>query len=158
MTSANAAAFVGESKVHPVGVRVYVDEQVGKLQSAGLEEDVSIAANLSRDAKIQFYRGLTLLSVPALYGESFGLYAVEALACGVPLVQPDHAAFHELVQSTGGGVLVPPEDDAAYDHALLNLVLDSGKNQALGAAGRAAVLERYSVENMAEGVLAVLHS
>ncbi|GIT04653.1 MAG: hypothetical protein CM1200mP29_00640 [Verrucomicrobiota bacterium] len=54
--------------------------------------------NLDRDAKLAFYRGLTVLSVPALYGEAFGLYVVEAMASGVPVVAPNKASFPELIE------------------------------------------------------------
>jgi hypothetical protein len=60
---------------------------------------VAFFPNLSRAEKIDFLQGLTVFSVPALYGEAFGLYLIEALAAGVPVVQPRHAAFPELVAS-----------------------------------------------------------
>jgi len=138
--------------------RSYIDEQAVKIRSAGLEKDVVMFTNLSRAEKIDFYRGLSLLSVPAMYGESFGLYVIEALACGVPVVQPDHAAFRELLQATGGGILVPPNEERAYDRALLDLALDRERNFAVGAAGRDASREKFSVETMAEGVLKILKS
>jgi glycosyltransferase involved in cell wall biosynthesis len=141
-----------------VADRGYIDEQAAKVQAAGLADDVVFFTNLSRAKKIDFYRGLSLVSVPAMYGESFGLYVIEALACGVPLVQPDHAAFRELLHATGGGILVLPNDEAAYDRALLDLALDREKNLAMGAAGRDASREKFSVETMAEGVLAVFKS
>lgn len=153
----------GEFRLHVGGAmtaadRAYIDEQAEKLRAAGLAEDSVFHANLSRAQKIDFFRNLSVLSVPAMYGESFGLYVVEALACGVPVVQPDHAAFRELLEVTGGGLLVPPHDEPAYDRALLDLALDRDRNLAMGAAGRDVVLERFSVKEMAKGVLLVLQS
>src|SRR5688572_30671322 len=69
--------------------------------------------NVSLSEKQEFYRGLSVLSVPALYGEAFGLYVIEALASGVPVVQPSVAAFPELLKKTGGGLLCEPNDPGA---------------------------------------------
>jgi glycosyltransferase involved in cell wall biosynthesis len=53
--------------------------------------------------------------VPTSYREPKGLYVLEALANGVPVVQPKHGSFPELIEATGGGLLVNPEDP--QDHA-----------------------------------------
>jgi glycosyltransferase involved in cell wall biosynthesis len=69
---------------------------------------VEFCPNLDRPAKLAFLHSLTVFSVPALYGEAFGLYVIEALAAGVPVVQPRTAAFPELLEATGGGLLCDP--------------------------------------------------
>ena len=131
----------------------FVTEQKHLLERAGYADRVRFRPNLGRDEKIAFLQGLSVLSVPATYGESFGMYVVEALACGVPVVQPDHAAFPELLEATGGGVLTPPDDPDALAEALTALLSDPERNLALGRSGRDRVLTRFSVERMAEEVL-----
>src|SRR5438876_33858 len=83
-----------------------------------------------------FLQGLSAFSVPATYGESFGLYVIEALAAGVPVVQPNHAAFPELIEATGGGVLCEPDDPHALAAALAELLRDPAAARAIGARGR----------------------
>ena len=61
----------------------------------------------------QLLAQLHLLSVPTVYREPKGLYVLESLAAGVPVVQPNHGAFPELLAATGGGRLVPPQQPEA---------------------------------------------
>ena len=75
-----------------------------RLEKQNLLADVEFHPNLDRGAKLDFLRRLSIFSVPALYGEAFGLYIIEAMAAGVPVVQPRTAAFPELVSATGGGM------------------------------------------------------
>ncbi|MGD0537004.1 MAG: glycosyltransferase family 4 protein [Verrucomicrobiota bacterium] len=129
-----------------------------QLGAAGFLGDVEFHPNLNRVQKIAFLRSLTVFSVPALYGEAFGLYLLEALAAGVPVVQPRHAAFPEVVAATGGGVLCEPGDVAALAGAIEQLLLDPERRQSLGGAGRRAIHERFGIEQMGEGMLAVLRA
>ena len=135
----------------------YVARLTQKLAAAGLAERVRWHPNISRDEKIQFLQGLTALSVPAIYGESFGLYVIEALAAGVPVVQPRHAVFPELLAQTGGGLLYDPLTPAALAATLETLLADPQAAFALGAQGQRTVFERFSVEAMAKGVEEVLN-
>lgn len=128
------------------------------LQLAGCADGVTFSPNLSREEKIEFLRGLSVFSTPATYGESFGMYVVEAMACGVPVVQPDHAAFPELVQETGGGLLCAPDDPEALAEGLSALLLDPDTNRRLGDTGRRNVLERFGVARMADEVVAAYAS
>ena len=65
---------------------------------------------LDREEKIAFLRRLDVLSVPATYDEPKGMFLLEAMACGVPVVQPRRGGFTEIVEKTGGGLLVEPDD------------------------------------------------
>ena len=96
-----------------------------------------------------------MLSVPATYGESFGLYVIEAMAAGVPVVQPRHGAFPEIIAATGGGVLYEPADPDALASAIEDTLLDPQRAQELGERGRQAVHAHFSVAKMAENVLTV---
>jgi len=134
----------------------YIRAQQAKLSAAGIADSAEWLPNLSRAGKIEFLRGLTVLSVPATYGESFGLYLIEALACSVPVVQPREAAFPEVVEATGGGLLCEPRNPKSLSEALETLLLDPARARALGEQGRAVVLREYSAERMAERVEEVL--
>ena len=120
-----------------------------RLDAAGLSGRVTWSPNISREEKISFLRGLSLFSVPATYAEAFGLYVVEAMACGVPVVQPESAAFPELIAAGGGGMLVPPGDPVALARAWSKLLADPARRTALGGAGRAAAESHFSSAAMA---------
>ena len=124
-----------------------------RLQAAGLLGDVEFHPNLDRASKVAMLRSLSVFSVPALYGEAFGLYVIEALAAGVPVVQPRVAAFPELLEATGGGVLCAPGDARALAAAVEELLLDPARARALGEAGQRAVFERFSAEAMAQATV-----
>ena len=134
----------------------YVAQLRAKLETAGLADRVQWHPNLSFEDKLAFFTDLSLFSVPATYGEAFGLYVIEAMAAAVPVVQPRHAAFPELIEATGGGLLCKPDD--ALDLALKWEQLLGNEPQRAGMAlhGREAVLSRHSAQSMAAAMEAVL--
>ncbi len=131
----------------------FVDSLRQRLQASGLLGDVEFHPNLARARKLAMLRSLAVFSVPALYGEAFGLYVIEALAAGVPVVQPRTAAFPELLEATGGGVLCAAGDAQALAEAIEELLLNPARARALGEAGRRAVTERFSAEAMARAMV-----
>lgn len=136
------------------GARTGADERfvsmlAQKIASQGQQASVDWLPNLDRAAKAEFLRNLSVFSVPATYGEAFGLYVIEAQASGVPVVQPRHGAFPEVVAATGGGVLCEPDNPAALAVALRALLLDPTHARQLGTAGRAAIQKAFAIEVMA---------
>lgn len=138
------------------GDRAYVEKQKGRLRDAGLLGEATFLPNLDRDAKLAFYRGLTVLSVPALYGESFGLYVVEAMASGVPVVAPDDASFPELIEQNQAGTLCAKGDPQALADAIGQLLLDREHLAKCAAAGRQAAVQTFNIERMAGAFVARL--
>ncbi|SRR6266542_571411 len=131
----------------------FVAEQRRKLARAGVLEEVRFFPNVDRAGKIAFYEGLTLFSTPALYGEAFGLYILEALAAGVPVVQPRHASFPELLEATGGGVLCEPGDPKALADAIEGLLREPARARQHAQQGCEAVHKEFGIERMAENVV-----
>jgi glycosyltransferase involved in cell wall biosynthesis len=133
--------------------RAFVDTLRERLRAAGVIGDVEFHPNLDHAAKLEFLRSLSVFSVPALYGEAFGLYVIEAMAAGVPVVQPPVAAFPELIEATGGGVLCADTGHQALAEAIEELLMDPARARALGEAGRRAVFERFSAGSMAQAMV-----
>lgn len=102
-----------------------------------------------------FLRTLSVLSVPTKRPEAYGMYVLEALASGVPVVAPRHGGVVELVEETGGGLLVEPNDPAALAEALAALLLDPEKARAMAERGRRAVAEKFDARRTARDVVAV---
>jgi glycosyltransferase involved in cell wall biosynthesis len=134
----------------------FVREQKDRLAAAGLADAAEFRPNVDRARKIELLRGLSVFSVPATYGESFGLYVIEALASGVPVVEPRHGGFPEVVSATGGGLLCAPDDPQALADALGSILEDDPRREELGVRGQKAVRERFNVQRMAADFLAAL--
>lgn len=154
---------LGSTRLHLCGAatpndRHYVDQQHRRLADAGLTDRVLIETNVSAADKAHLLRGMSVLSVPATYGESFGLYVLEANACGVPVVEPDHAGLAEVIALTGGGILCEPNDPASLADKIAELLDDPARRQQLGQAGRAAVLERFTSDHMAGNIASALET
>lgn len=132
---------------------VYVESLRKRLEESGYGGGAEFLPNLGRDEKVEFLMGLTVFSVPAVYSEAFGLYVLEALAAGVPVVQPRHAAFPEVVEATGGGRLFEAGNAESLAVALEELLLDRAEARRLGAAGRDAVFAKYGMEHLASACL-----
>jgi glycosyltransferase involved in cell wall biosynthesis len=110
---------------------------------------------VTRDEKLGFLAGLDLLAAPTAFDEPKGLYALEALASGVPVVAHRRGIFPELLAATGGGVLVPPEQPGALAAALIELLSDPERRERLGRTGRGAVHARFSDDAMAAATVAI---
>jgi glycosyltransferase involved in cell wall biosynthesis len=132
---------------------IVVKEMRTKLAAAGCIGEVAFFPNLSRAEKLDFLSTLTVFSVPAGYGEAFGLYLIEAMAAGVPVVQPRVAAFPEIVEATGGGVLCEAHNAEALSEAIEQLLLDERRTRNLGEAGRKAVFENFTADAMAREMM-----
>lgn len=136
----------------------FVDQLRQRLADAGVANDVSFHPNVSLEEKQQLLRGMSVLSVPATYGEAFGLYVLEALASGVPVVQPRHAVFPELLERTGGGILCEPDDPTALCEALESVLLDAEASRADAREARARIASDFSDDAMANRAAAVFES
>ena len=115
-------------------------------------------SNLTFAEKVKFFRDLTVFSVPATYGEAFGLYILESIASGVPVVQPRHGAFPELIEVTQGGVLCVPDDVKSLADALEATLIDGQLREKLITQGMARVRSEFSAIKMAENFESVLLS
>lgn len=135
--------------------RPYFEEVRRRIESWGLAGSFEYLGELDRAAKIRFLNGLDLLSVPTIYRESKGLSVLEALANGVPVVQPEHGSFPEIIENTGGGILFEPGSAEALASALESLMGDTARRRELGDRGREAVRRLYSDEVMARDTLTV---
>lgn len=136
----------------------YLDEIQKRLKDAGLESEFHYRGVLDRADKIAFLRKLDVMSVPATYDEPKGVSLLEAMACGVPLVQPRRGAFTEIVENTGGGLLVKPDDPESLAEGILKLVKNRELAEELSANGFRGVRERYTAVNMADRVLEAYES
>lgn len=145
-----AAGWLGDHR------RDYLEGQREKLRVAGALEQFHYWGAVTREQKREFLKSIDLLSVPTIYQEPKGLFVLEALAAGVPVVQPSHGAFPEIVEQTGGGLLVKPECATALADGILKLVNEPSLGHRLAVCGRDQVHLGRNSKVMAEAHLAFM--
>lgn len=126
-----------------------------RITKLGLDASFEYLGEVDRAGKLALLDSIDVFSTPTSYPEAKGIYILEALARGVPVVQPAHGSFNELIGMTEGGVLVPPGDPTALAHALADLLRDPDRRRRLGEQGRQAVRSRFTEERMAADMLGV---
>ena len=144
------AGWLGDSH------RGYAESQFERLRAAGLGEAFRYAGEVDRAGKLAFLRDLDVFSVPTTYREPKGLYVLESLAAGVPVVQPALGVFPELLEASGGGWLVPPRDASALADGLQQALADRAQLRQRGQAGQRYVHEQRNAETMARQTLEAL--
>src|SRR5207253_4710089 len=115
--------------------RPYFEEVRRSLDEAGLGQDFQHVESPGHHDKVRFLQSVDVLSVPTTYREPKGLYVLEAMANGVPVVQPQHGTFPELIESTRAGLLVPPDDPTALAEGLREALSDVEFRERAGKSG-----------------------
>lgn len=129
--------------------QTFADELWQRLDANGLKDEFEYLGSIERKEKLDFFRTIDLLSVPTDFLEPKGLYALEAMAAGVPVVVPAHGAFPELIDQTGGGVLFEPRNCEELARHLLDVLGNDQKRFELGAAGQRFVHAHRNSTSMA---------
>jgi glycosyltransferase involved in cell wall biosynthesis len=135
--------------------RPFFNEIRERLQQRDLGDSFEHVESPDHLSKVQFLQSLDVFSVPTVYREPKGLYILEALANGVPVVQPRHGSFPELIEKTGGGLLVNPEDPEDLARGLKQLLVNPTLRHELGQKGKEAVHRQHGAAMMAQQTLEV---
>lgn len=133
----------------------FLKRQLKKLELKKYHNDVRIIDDFSISSLPDFFNGLTVLSVPVLKGEAFGMYQLESMASGIPVVQPALGAFPEIIENTGGGMIYEPNNASYLASALAELCSDPQKIQQLSIEGRNTVITNYNADVLAEKMVGV---
>lgn len=135
--------------------RPYVEKLVTRVRQAGLGDRFELVGEVDLAGKVGFLRSLDVLAVPTVYREPKGLFALEAMANGVPVVLPNHGSFPEILAETGGGLLFEALSVEALVQTLGALLDDPARRAELAQEGREAVLLRRGEEEMARATAEV---
>jgi glycosyltransferase involved in cell wall biosynthesis len=106
--------------------------------------------------KIAFYESCDVLSVPTEFLEPKGLYVLESLANGTPVVQPAHGSFPELIESTGGGWLSESKNPAALATGLINALSNPAERRQIAERGYRGVRANHSPAALAARTIEIL--
>lgn len=148
---------LGDVELHMAGwcgpdQQGYAEQQFQRLRHAGWGDKFRYHGSVNREQKLEFLQLIDLFSVPATFREPKGIYVLEALAAGIPVIQPRLGSFPELVEGTGGGYLVPPQDPHALAAQWAKLLRQPDLGAALGACGQNRVRERYDLRALSRAV------
>lgn len=138
--------------------RSYLEDVQRFVRDKGLGDIFEYRGEVDRAGKIELLHSSHVFSVPTVYHEAKGLYVLEAMAAGAPVVQPRHGSFPELIEATGGGLLYDPESPAELVTAIERLMGDEGLRRTLGENGRTGVRAGFTDEVMAGKTWAVFES
>ena len=115
---------------------------------------VHVAGTRPRNQMPAFWNSVDVAVVPSTY-EAFGLVALEAMACGVPVVASRVGGLPEIIVDGKSGLLVTPGDAGELARALQTLLSDEPLRRRLAAGARRRA-EQFSLEKRARGLLALL--
>ncbi len=133
----------------------YFDIVRRTLERADLAHEFSYHGEVDREGKLAFLRGLDILSVPTTHDDPKGMFVLEAMASGVPVVQPRRGGFIEVVERTGGGLLVERDDPDALADGLYTLSTDRALRATLAGRAFQGVRAHYTVAESAARLLDV---
>lgn len=138
-----SGGWLGESD------RSYFEEQTKKIDQANLSEYFNYSEAPTLEEKKDFFSKIDVFTMPTDQEEPKGIPVLEALASGLPVVQPDKGVFSAMINTTKGGVLYDDRDPLALSKELLKLIDNRGKAEALGQTGRDNVKIHFSDDKMA---------
>jgi glycosyltransferase involved in cell wall biosynthesis len=133
----------------------FIIKQTKKLKQKNMLDTVEWVHDFKTEALPAFFKGLSVLSVPVLQGEAFGLYQLESMASGIPVVQPALGAFPEITGLTGGGVVYQPNTPNALAAELGNLFANPKVLRQMGINGRNAVMNMFDTKLLSEKMIMV---
>ena len=116
-------------------------------------EDVIFHKDFENEGRHEFFSKVSLISVPVLEGEAFGMYLLEALASGVPVVQPALGAFPEIVDLSEGGVIYEPNKPKELAKALEDLHENTEKLSSLSKKARDGIIQHFSIHDQASRMM-----
>jgi glycosyltransferase involved in cell wall biosynthesis len=128
-----------------------------KIRQSGLEDQVVFHKDFEA-GRHDFFRMVSMISVPVLEGEAFGMYLLESMASGVPVVQPALGAFPEIVEKSGGGFIYEPNTPEKLAEALSGLLENREKLNQLSEAGRLGVEQKFNIHQQANVLVDIYNS
>ena len=121
------------------------------LRKSGLLERTSFTGSLSGQKKWSAFQDADLFLLPS-EGDSFGMAALEAMACGVPMLISDQVGLANAVLEAGAGLVLPGRDPSAWIQALEQLLGDAPLRKKMGERGQQLASSRFTTHRVAEAM------
>jgi glycosyltransferase involved in cell wall biosynthesis len=135
--------------------RSFLKEQKKKIIDARLSQDVIFLENFQNNQRHLFFDRVSVLSVPVRRGEAFGIFLAEAMASGIPVVQPALGAFPEIIETAGGGITYVGNNPGNLAKALDKVLSDNNMLSELSNNARKGVQEMFNISNQAEKLITI---
>ena len=126
-----------------------------KIKFAGLKNYVEIHPEFEDDGLQDYFKKVSVISVPVLNGEAFGIYLLESMASGIPVIQPAAGAFPEIINTAGGGKLFEPKNSSDLAKSLMELLSDPKEHERLSKAGREGVEKHFHIDNQVKKMIEI---
>ena len=133
----------------------YIKEITRRFSRENLTAEVEFIDDFEENGRVDFFRRISVISVPVRNGEAFGMYLLESMASGTPVVQPALGAFPEIVGLSGGGLVYEPNTAEALCNALAVLLSDSKRLNSLSLAARKGVEMNFNIHDHAKEMIMV---
>ncbi|MCD6346815.1 MAG: glycosyltransferase family 4 protein, partial [Bacteroidales bacterium] len=115
------------------------------IHSSGLKDHVIFIEDFEKEGRTDFFNSVSFISVPVRNGEAFGLYLLEAMASGVPVVQPALGGFPEIIELSKGGMTYEPNTAAKLAHTWAELLTHPEEIKIMRQAGREGVAKHFDI-------------
>jgi len=129
-----------------------------KLHENKLQDVVEWHHDFEEKGLREYFRKVSLISVPVRNGEAFGIYLLESMASGIPVVQPALGAFPEIVDKAGGGIIYETNTPSALSASLQKLLNDPDEMERLSHDGRSGVIKHFDIRKQSEDMIKVYES
>jgi len=143
--------FTGDDKT-------FIREQKQKIERAGLSGSVEFIGDFCEKSRHSFLNRVAVLSVPVRFGEAFGIYLTEAMAAGIPVVQPALGAFPEIIDLSGGGMTYPENDAPSLAKALDEMLSDKSMLETASQKARNSIEETFNIHLLANKMTGIYES
>jgi glycosyltransferase involved in cell wall biosynthesis len=132
-----------------------LSELRSRIKEHGLQRQVEFHDDFEEQGLRDYLEKVAVVSVPVRNGEAFGIYLLECMASGIPVVQPALGAFPEIIELTGGGVLYKENTPEALAQSLEKLLSDPGEMDRLSRTGKEGVDKHFHIDMQAERMIEV---
>jgi len=136
----------------------YIKEQKHKILENNLDDSFEIIDEFEGDTRHNFFKKVSLISVPVRIGEAFGMYLLESMASGVPVAQPALGAFPEIVELSGGGVTYMPNTPEKLGETWAELLSNTEKLEKLSHDGYEGTKKKFNIHNHAAEIIGLYES
>ena len=126
-----------------------------KLKMHKLSGEVEFHEIFEGDGRKEFFKKVSVISVPVRNGEAFGIYLLEAMASGVPVIQPSLGAFPEIVNRAGGGIIFKPNSSSKLADSIANLLSDPNLISKLSSEGRRGIENKFDIDQHTKEMVSI---
>ncbi|MEA3445262.1 MAG: glycosyltransferase family 4 protein [Bacteroidota bacterium] len=129
-----------------------------KIKSNGLRDKVVFYDKFEGEERLKYFEQVSIISVPVRNGEAFGIYLAEAMAAGIPVVQPNLGAFPEIVKTSNGGIIYQENTPRQLSNALQLMLNDNNNLEIASRNARSSAEKDFNIHNLAEQLVEVYNS